>query len=333
MWHRLFALVALVSALALLAGCADLPPTSPRNQGEATLLPSAAKGVEKSKVYEVVERMTVVNRGPGEPSKHNLWVALIQDQPPYQEVLSRTISPDDYTLVTDEYGNQYAEFDFAGMAAGTSIPVEIQTKVRVNDVTFDLAPCEGALPDFFTDPDLHIEANNPQIIELASQLAEGKANDCEIVRAFYDYIGDNLLYSYNGASWGAQAALGEMGADCTEYASLLIALSRAAGIPARYLEGLYHNGGQEEALARREHAWVEVYLPGAGWTLLDPTLGRSALTRDAYFAHAAPDHIIVTRGRNPSTLRGGSYFTHLYWPGQSMEIRIEGFEWNITPAP
>ncbi len=253
--------------------------------------------------------------------------------PPYQDVLTRTISPDDYTLVTDEYGNQYAEFDFADMPAGTSIPVEIRYKIRVHDVAFDLGSCEGDLPDLFTEPDLHIESNNPQIIELASQLAEGKDNKCEVVRSFYDYVADNLLYSYNGASWGAQAALGEMGADCTEYSSLLIALSRAAGIPARYLEGLYHSGGNSDGLARQEHAWVEIYLPGSGWTPLDPTLGRSALTRDANFAHAAPDHIIVTRGRNPSTLRDGSYFTHLYWPGQSAEIRIEEFEWSITPTP
>ena len=327
MWQRLFALIAVGLTLACLAGCAALPPTAAPNQEEAL------GSEEGAQVYEIVERMTVVNKGPGEPSKHNLWVALIQDQPPYQEVLSRTISPGDYILFTDEYGNQYAEFDFAGMAVGTSIPVEIQYQVRVNDVAFDLGPCDGELPDFFTEPDLHIEANNPQISALARRLSAGKNTTCEQVRAFYDYIGDNLLYSYNGASWGAQAALGEMGADCTEYASLLIALSRAAGIPARYLEGLYHNGGRQEALARSEHAWAEIYLPGSGWTPVDPTLGRSSLVRDAYFAHAAPDHIIVTRGRNPSPLRGGSYFTHLYWPGQRAEIRVEGFGWEVVPHP
>ena len=328
---RILALCVLLMTLALLAGCAT-PPKSPRNRGAATL-PTAGGGTEGGEqVYEIMEKMTVVNKGPGEPSKHNLWVAVIQDQSPYQEVLTRTISPDDYTLVTDEYGNQYAEFDFADMPAGSSIPVEIRYELRVHDVAFDLDPCEGDLPDLFTEPDLHIESNNPQIVELASQLAQGRANKCEVVRAFYDYIGDNLLYSYNGASWGAQAALGEMGADCTEYSSLLIALSRAEGIPARYLEGLYDAGGDPDTLARREHAWVEIYLPGSGWTPLDPTLGRSALTRDANFAHATPNHIIVTRGRNPSTLRGGSYFTHLYWPGQSADIRVEGFGWEITAA-
>ncbi len=195
--------------------------------------------------------------------------------------------------------------------------------------------CEGELPVFFTEPELHIESQNPQIIELAKRLSEGKETACDQVRAFYDYIGDELLYTYNGASWGAQAALGEMGSDCTEYSSLLIALSRASGIPARYLEGLNHNGdggGDSDAPAQQEHAWVEVYLPGSGWTPLDPTLGRSSLTRDKHFAHATTNHIIVTKGRNPSTLRDGSYFTHLYWPGQSAEIRVTDFGWDITAA-
>jgi hypothetical protein len=65
---------------------------------------------------------------------------------------------------------------------------------------------------------------------------------------------------------------------------------------------------------------------------MDPTLGRSSLSRDEHFAHYTPDHIVVTVGRNPSTLRGSSYWTYLYWPGKSTEIRIEGFEWEFTPV-
>ena len=152
------------------------------------------------------------------------------------------------------------------------------------------------------------------------------------MRAFYDHVGNELVYSYNGQDWGAQAALGEMGADCTEYASLMMALSRAVGIPARYLEGLWAGGETGKEDARTEHAWLEVYLPGVGWVPMDPTLGRSSIGREEYFAYLPPDHIVVTVGRNPSTLRGASYFSHLYWPGKSTEIRVEGFEWEITPA-
>jgi transglutaminase-like putative cysteine protease len=273
----------------------------------------------------------VVNKGPGQPSKQNLWMALIQDMPPYQDVRSMGITPDSYQSITDELGNRYAEFDLADMPPGTAIPIEIRYRVAVIELTYDLDPCEGELPNLSNQAELHIESNNPQIIELAQQLSEGAGSTCEQVRAFYDYIGNNLVYSYNGADWGAQAALGHMGADCTEYASLMIALSRAEGIPARYLEGLWVGDERAEKAARTEHAWLEVYLPGIGWTPMDPTLGRSSLSREEHFARYTPDHIVVTVGRNPSTLRGASFWTYLYWPGNSTEIRIEDFEWDITP--
>ena len=281
--------------------------------------------------YEISQQLNLVNQGPGSPSKYNLWVALVRDVYPYQEVLERNISPGDYQIFTDEFGNLIAEFDFSNMPPDSEIEVQINYRVKINRLDYDLEKCSGELPDFFTDPELHIESQNPQIVQLSAQLSEGISNACEQVRAYYDFTGDELVYSYNGGNWGAQAALGEMGADCTEYASLMIALSRAAGIPARYIEGLSFTPQGKEALARQEHAWLEVYLPGIGWTPMDPTLGRSSITRDQYFATLPADHIIVTRGRNPAALRGGSYWTHLYWPGSSAEIKIEQAEWVIIP--
>jgi transglutaminase-like putative cysteine protease len=280
--------------------------------------------------YSVQQRIKLVNSGRGSPTKQNLWVALIKNDPPYQEVTGMEISPDDHQLVTDEYGNQYAEFDFSGMPPDSEIQVEINYQVNVNQLQFDLSTCEGELPDFYTSPELHIESSNPQIISLSQQLVQSRLTACDKVRAIYDYVGDELVYTYNGGNWGAQAALGQMGADCTEYSSLMIALSRAAGVPARYIEGLSIIPQGEQELARQEHAWLEVYLPGIGWTPMDPTLGRSSITREQYYAKLPPDHIIVTRGRNPSTLRGASYWTYLYWPGNSSQIKIEEGEWKIT---
>ena len=201
-------------------------------------------------------------------------------------------------------------------------------RVTVNELAYDLSVCQGGIPDEFNQPELHIESANPQIVALASRLSQGNGTVCQRVRAFYDYIGNTLVYTYNGANWGAQAALGPMGADCTEYSDLLVALSRSQGIPARYFEGLLYLDQGTEPLAKLEHAWPDVYLPGAGWVAMDPTLGRLPANHSTYFAHYTPDHIIVTLGVNPSVLRGSSYWTHLYWPGDSTHIRATG-DWKI----
>lgn len=278
--------------------------------------------------YLVHQQLTLVNEGSGQPEKENLWVAMIRDFSPYQQVESLDVSPKDYKIVVDEYGNHYAEFDFSGQPAGTTQTVMINYEVAVNELAYDLSVCEGEFPNEFNQPELHIESANPQIVILASKLSQGKDTVCQKVRAFYEYIDNSLVYTYNGANWGAQVALGPMGADCTEYSDLLVALSRAQDIPARYFEGLLYSDNGTDALAKTEHSWPDVYMPSIGWVALDPTLGRSLVNRDLYFAHYTPDHIIVTMGVNPSVLRGGDYWTHLYWPGNSTTIRVTG-DWKI----
>jgi transglutaminase-like putative cysteine protease len=321
--------------LALILICAACTPLAMPGSNPAGATSSAATIVATQR-YTVHQRITLANTGDRPPAKQNLWVALIRDLSPYQEVLSRKISPNKYILSTDEYGNQYAEFDLSDHPAGTTISIEIAYEVSVNEISYDLSSCEGALISEFTKPELHIESANAQIVSLAEELSKGKRTACEQLRAFYDYAGDELLYSYNRRAWGAQATFGLMGADCTEYASLVIALSRAEAIPARYYEGLLYlegNGGdKDEQIAQTEHAWLDAYLPGAGWTALDPTLGRWPVNRETYFARYTPNHIIVTTGRNPSTLRGASYWSHLYWPGNLTSIQVSDATWDIRPA-
>jgi transglutaminase-like putative cysteine protease len=297
----------------------------------ADTTPGDTVTVVSQREYVVHQQLALVNTGPGQPEKQNIWVALIRSLPPYQEVTSMDVTPTKYALVVDEYGNQYAEFDFSGQPAGITQTVSINYHMVVNELAYDLSICQGNLPVEFTQPELHIESANPQIVTLAKELSQGKESVCQQERAFYDYIGSELVYTPNGENWGAQAALGPMGADCTEYTSLLVALSRAQGIPARYYEGLLYMDKSTEAVAKTEHAWPDVYLPSIGWTAMDPILGRNLLNRDTYFAHYTPDHIIVTLGVNPSVLRGSSYWSYLYWPGDSTHISVNG-QWKIEPV-
>jgi hypothetical protein len=65
---------------------------------------------------------------------------------------------------------------------------------------------------------------------------------------------------------------------CEQYASALVVMLRALGIPARLAAG-YGSGdynsitGYYEVRANDAHAWVEVYFPGYGWIPFDPTPG------------------------------------------------------------
>lgn len=63
---------------------------------------------------------------------------------------------------------------------------------------------------------------------------------------------------------------------CVHFATAATVLLRAAGIPARYVEGYTVSTQAGQATVVREksaHAWVEYYLDYVGWVILDPTPG------------------------------------------------------------
>ena len=58
---------------------------------------------------------------------------------------------------------------------------------------------------------------------------------------------------------------------CQDFAHVLIALCRRAGIPARYVSGYIHSGSGDTLGAEASHAWAEAYLGPRGWVGIDPT--------------------------------------------------------------
>jgi transglutaminase-like putative cysteine protease len=71
---------------------------------------------------------------------------------------------------------------------------------------------------------------------------------------------------------------------CDYYASAMVVLARAAGIPARlavgYASGTYNLNSQRFIVTEADaHSWVEVYFPGIGWVPFEPTAAQPALNR------------------------------------------------------
>ena len=62
---------------------------------------------------------------------------------------------------------------------------------------------------------------------------------------------------------------------CRDYALLMMEGARAFGLAARFITGYLYDAVQDrpEASPGYPHAWMEVYLPGAGWVEFDPTNG------------------------------------------------------------
>lgn len=71
---------------------------------------------------------------------------------------------------------------------------------------------------------------------------------------------------------------------CDYYATSMVVLARAAGLPARLVVG-YASGRYDYANARYivteadAHAWVEIYFPSHGWITFEPTGGRPPIDR------------------------------------------------------
>lgn len=69
---------------------------------------------------------------------------------------------------------------------------------------------------------------------------------------------------------------------CQDFSHLLLAMLRTRGVPARYVSGYLVPRQTADAQGAMErvvgglasHAWIQAYIPNAGWIGLDPTVGQ-----------------------------------------------------------
>ncbi|MGZ7107695.1 MAG: transglutaminase-like domain-containing protein, partial [Methanobacterium sp.] len=106
---------------------------------------------------------------------------------------------------------------------------------------------------------LHCEVNDPSINSLAWSLALG-GNGINEATKIFNWVRDYVDYSfYYNTKYGAAGTLYWMEGNCVDTAHLLVALERAAGIPARY-EHVY---AQFSSGTWYGHVIAQVYVNGA----------------------------------------------------------------------
>lgn len=115
---------------------------------------------------------------------------------------------------------------------------------------------------------------NSAIKTLANSLVSGKNTTWAKASAIFNYVRDKVSYSYYANSRkGASGTLSSKSANCCDQANLVVALCRAANIPARFSHG---QGCTFSSGLVTGHVWAQIYVDGV-WYSADATSSRNSL--------------------------------------------------------
>ena len=142
----------------------------------------------------------------------------------------------------------------------------------INRVNVKATESELANIDTYLQPTANCQVNDPTIVALAQRLTAGLSTPTQKASAILDYVIDNVVYvGYFDTTRGAKKTLTDKRGNCCDQAHLVIALFRAADLPARYVHGscTFSSGPIG-------HVWAQVLIDGT-WVVADPVSSRNSL--------------------------------------------------------
>jgi transglutaminase-like putative cysteine protease len=149
-------------------------------------------------------------------------------------------------------------------------------------------------------PYLNLESQfvDPIIIDLVRSLRE--ECDDNIVSFLFNlnqviYRNCQYIVRESGQPWDGATTWRKQQGSCRDFAVLFIEVCRLVGLAARFVSG--YQAGDPDNPEKHLHAWVEVYLAGAGWRGYDPSHGL--VVTDSYIvlaASAIPRHTVPISG-------------------------------------
>lgn len=215
----------------------------------------------------------------------------------YQDIFFDSITPKPIQVTQDQDGNWLAQYQLK--------PTEKQTIIVTGIARVSLDPKREKVADSillsYLKQDKYWETNASEIKKLSQQL--------KTPEDIYNYVVKTLHYDFSRVSsnkprLGAQEVLrNPNSAVCLEFTDLFIALARAAGIPAREVDGFANTQNlSQRPLSKTAdilHAWPQYYDKALEtWVMVDPTWGNTTGGVD-YFNTLDFDHFaLVIRGKN-----------------------------------
>ena len=220
--------------------------------------------VFKDKPEYKVERVlkysfTVTNPTNSLVENSTLWAYVPVKKTSTQKFISVEASQD-YRLISDDLGNQRLFFDLKNIAPYGSkviaIKVHVNMSKKPNDVDVDDL-------QIYLGAEKYIESESDSIKKLAAGLLVG--DEVETSQAIYSWVLENIEYKgFVSEDRGAQYAMDNASGDCTEYAYLVTALSRANKLPSRSVAGFVYSENAK-LLVKDYHNWSEVLIDDSWW--------------------------------------------------------------------
>jgi transglutaminase-like putative cysteine protease len=202
-----------------------------------------------------------------------------------------TPQPADIRWVHDVFGNCVAIARFAGRAAELRFESVIRLdhsatnaldfQIEAYATRYPFAYGAEDMPDLlrlierqYLDPEHEIDRWAGQFLR-----HDGRSDTTELLAAMTHAIRRDLAYEAREES-GIQDPVKTLrigSGSCRDFAVLMMEAVRSLGLAARFVSGyLYVPEGRVSGRVGggATHAWLEVYLPGAGWIEFDPTNGN-----------------------------------------------------------
>jgi transglutaminase-like putative cysteine protease len=217
--------------------------------------------------------------------------------------------PLDIRLIQDAYSNSVALIQPQSPAAELKVVCSFSVEhTGTRAVDFPLSPRAQSYPFVYDDEERLVLAHyltpyyddpGDSLLSWAGQFIapDGSTGAREPLVAMTQFIRDTMLYQPRQQE-GVQTPLETLqwqSGTCRDFATLMIEAIRRLGYAARFVSGYLYTPWMDDSahpasIAGTTHAWLQVYLPGAGWIPFDPTnnlIGGTDLIRVGIARHAS----------------------------------------------
>jgi len=223
-----------------------------------------------------------------------------------QHVLSENIqlSSGTYEIVSTD-DNRIVRASLGTLNTGESRTITITQVVKVDYVDPEVTSSmvQDNIPANllqYTQPVANLwESNDSTIAAKALTLIENASNLYDQAKQIFDFVKGYITYTPYSVDHSALWAYNNHIGDCSEFTHLFIALARAAGIPANFVNGYGYTSEYGSNFEQMGHAFAYMYLPNVSWVPIDTLWHRP----EGEFCKLSYDHLVLTTSDGTNLVR------------------------------